>query len=515
MALTLHVSDRHLADNLRFNVFPDSCVYLSMTRTLTLALLLVAASSARAQTTSDTVRLSIEDAVGISLRNAEETRIAGAQVEIADAQVAIARSSALPQLRLTGGYTYLIASARGQAVGQFFAQRNTYTTQANLSQTLFQGGREFAATRAATRVRSAARLSAEETRARVSVDVQRAYLEALLASRLLDIETSNYHLASNRLTQIEQFAGAGRAARYDVLRARVERTNLEPRLIQTRAARELALLELKRLVNVPLAAPLVLTTAIDTSAVRTFLTSFGEDSLDSGQNRASVRAAELIARARRDALTVARADRYPALSVFANFGYQAFPLTGFPTHFGQIDQVPTACAPGAPADSVCTRGVQNGGWFSDRSVGVQVSWPIFDGLRTEGNIDLAAAQARLAELQLRQERENVAVEVASARAEFERARSFYAAQQQNAGEADETFRLASLRFSRGLSTQLEVADAQLALLTAETNQAQAVFDLYLATAELARAAGRPIPFPPTTSPTRLSTTESRAQPTNP
>jgi outer membrane protein len=488
-----------------------------MTRPLTLlALLLTAASAAGAQNAADTVRLSIEDAVGVALRTAEETRIAGAQVEIADAQVAIARSLALPQLRLTGGYTYLIASARGQAVGQFFAQRNTYTTQVSLSQTLFQGGREFAATRAASRVRSAARFSAEEARARLSVDVQRAYLQALLATRLLDIETTNYRLASDRLTQIERFADAGRAARYDVLRARVERTNLEPRLIQTRAARELVVLELKRLVNIPLAAPLVLTTAIDTSAVRTFLASFIDDSLDNGENRASVRAAELTARARRDALTVARADRYPALSVFANFGYQAFPLNGFPTRFGQIDQVPTACEPTAPPNSVCTRGVQNGGWFSDRSIGAQLSWPIFDGLRTEGNIDLAAAQARLAELQFRQERENVAVEVATARAEFERARAFYAAQTQNAGEADETFRLASLRFNRGLSTQLEVADAQLALLTAQTNEAQAVYDLYLATAELARAVGQPIPFPPTTtSPTRLSTTQSRGQPTNP
>jgi outer membrane protein TolC len=481
-----------------------------MTRSLTYfaltSALCVAVPCAGAQATAaDTVRLSIEEAVGVALRSAEETRIAGAQVDIADAQVTIARASALPQLRLTGGYTYLIASARGQAVGQFFAQRNTYTTQANLSQTLFQGGREFAAMRAASRVRSAARLTAEEVRAQVAVDVQRAYLEALFANRLLDIETSNYRLASDRVTQVEQFASAGRAARYDVLRARVQRANIEPPLIQTQAARELALLELKRLVNVPVAAPLVLTTAIDTSAVSTFLTSFGEDSLDSAENRPSVRAAELTARARRDALTVARADRYPALSVFANFGYQAFPFSGFPTTFGRIDQVPTPCASTAPPDSVCTRGVQNGGWFSDRSVGVQVSWPLFDGLRTEGNIDFAAAQARLAELEARRERENVAVEVASARAEFERARAFYRAQQQNAGEADETFRLASLRFNRGLTTLLEVADTQLALLRAQTNEARAIYDLYLATAELARAAGRPIPLPPTTSsPTRIS-----------
>ena len=73
---------------------------------------------------------------------------------------------------------------------------------------------------------------------------------------------------------------------------------------------------------------------------------------------------------------------------------------------------------------------------------------------------------------------------------------------QNVAEAEEAFRLATLRFERGVGTQLEVSDAQLLQLTAQTNAARAAFDLYLATAEQARAEGRPIPAPPTTpSPT--------------
>jgi hypothetical protein len=41
-----------------------------------------------------------------------------------------------------------------------------------------------------------------------------------------------------------------------------------------------------------------------------------------------------------------------------------------------------------------------------------------------------------------------------------------------------------------------VSDAQLALLTAQTDEARSVYDLYLAAAEMSRALGRPIPFPP-------------------
>jgi outer membrane protein TolC len=139
---------------------------------------------------------------------------------------------------------------------------------------------------------------------------------------------------------------------------------------------------------------------------------------------------------------------------------------------------------------------QNGGWFEDRNLGIQFSWPIFDGLRAKSALELARAQTRIAELELRIERERVAVEVARARAELQRAKAVFDARRETAAEANEAFRLASLRFARGLSTQLEVSDAQLALLTAESSEARATTDLFLATAELARALGRPIPMPP-------------------
>ena len=51
---------------------------------------------------------------------------------------------------------------------------------------------------------------------------------------------------------------------------------------------------------------------------------------------------------------------------------------------------------------------------SDRTLNATLSFPVFDGLRAKSNVDLARAQARIADLQLQQERENVAIEVARA-----------------------------------------------------------------------------------------------------
>jgi outer membrane protein TolC len=456
---------------------------------------LAAQARPRADARGDTLPLSIEEAVSLALRTGDETRIAAAQLDIAEAQAAVARASALPQLRLTSNYTHVFENARAQAVGQIFNQPNTYNTNVNLSQPLFQGGREFAAIRAAGRVREAARLGSAEARAQAALDVQRAYLQVLFAQRLVEIRAAGLGLADERLRQVERFQNAGRAARYDVLRARVERANYEPTVIEARSESDLALLELKRLANIPADRPVRLTSSVDTTSVGALLAAYDRvDTAAAVATRPSVRAAELAAEARRIGVAAARADFLPTVSVFFQTGYQAFPPDGFPTSWGRTTVIP--CEPDAPPTCRPTTS-QNGGWFADRQMGVQVSWPLFDGLRAKGNLDLARAQARLAEVQARQERERVALEVAAARAGLARARALFEARRTNAGEAQEAYRLASLRFDRGLGTQLEASDAQLALLTAQTNEARALYDLYLAAAELARALGRPVPLPAT------------------
>jgi len=193
---------------------------------------------------------------------------------------------------------------------------------------------------------------------------------------------------------------------------------------------------------------------------------------------------------------VARADMMPTVSAFFQTGYLALPSnSAFPSVWGRRNALcpPNPNNPDAPATSTC----QNNGWFPDRNFGLQISWPLFDGLRAKGNVDLAQAQRRVAEIQLSQAQERVQVERAQARAEFARARAAYDAQRDNAREAEEAYRLAALRFERGLDTQLEASAVQLQLLIAKSNEARSIFDLYIAAADLARARGTPIPLPPT------------------
>jgi outer membrane protein TolC len=441
---------------------------------------------------ADSLRLSIADAVTRAMRESDETRIARAQIELTDAQVTTARASGLPQARFAGSYAQTLKNARGDIVGRsIFGQQYTYNTNVNFSQILFQGGRVFAGSRAAGDARQAARFTRAETESDLAVDVQRAYLTTQLNRELLSIQERNLELARERLALVERLEAAGRASRFDVLRARVERTNLEPAVLQARNAVELSEIEVRRILNIPGSQPIVFVSSLDTAGLAALATAVSADSA-SDIARASERAALATLNARREGIRVARADLMPTISVYFQAGYLALPVSnGIPTILGKTFDCGTATQP---------RTCQNNGWFADRNFGFQVAWPFFDGLRAKGNIDLAQAQAKLAQLQLDQERERVALDRAGAWAEFRRAQSSFQAQRLNADQAEEAFRIAALRFERGLSTQLEVSDAQLLLLTARTNAARATTDLYLATADLARARGLSIPLPPTRSP---------------
>jgi outer membrane protein len=440
---------------------------------------------------TDTVRLSLADAVSRAVRESDEVRLAAAQLDVTEAQVTSARAAGLPLLRMSGNYTQVERNARATIVGQIFGQNYNYTSNVNLSQPLFQGGRILAGARAAGDLRRAARYELAEVQAFMSVNIQRAYLQVLLNQELAAIQSRNLQLAEERLTKVQQLESGGRAARYDVLRARVERTNLEPGLIQARNNVELALIELRRLLNIPASREVVLTSELDTAAVSTLVRAIAADS-SRPPVRPALRAAEAFLSARHEGVRVARAEFMPTINAFFQTGYTALPSSSaFPTRWGSTSAA--NCPPDSQAGRVC----QNNGWYPDRSLGIQVSWFLFDGLRAKGNMNLAQAQERIARTQLEQERETVAAEQARALAEFNRAEATYEAQRQNAEEAEEAFRIASLRFERGLGTQLDVSDAQLALLTARSNAARGIVDYYLAAAELARARGAAVPLPPT------------------
>src|SRR5690606_4937143 len=104
-------------------------------------------------------------------------------------------------------------------------------------------------------------------------------------------------------------------------------------LVQAENARSLALLNLKRLVNLPMEADVVLTTSLTAAdAALPAPTAVALPALeDAGPllaRRASLRAAEQQVAIREEQVDIARAAFLPVVALTGNFQRQAFP-TGF------------------------------------------------------------------------------------------------------------------------------------------------------------------------------------------
>lgn len=452
---------------------------------------------------TDTLQISLDAALGRALDESEEVQLARSRLTMAEAQVREAWSAALPQVSANAGYTRTLASAFdtgggftlpdslrfspnpdasleerirylernvpnaafGALGGLFsdlpFGQANMYVAGLSGSQVLYSGGRVGAGIQIARHFSDAARYNLQEEVAEIELNVRSAYYRALFSQELVTISTAALERAERFLAEEQLRERAGRVSDLDVLRAEVELENLRPQLVQARNAAELAMLDLKRLIDVPLGAPMRLTSPLAPPPPEAFEeVRLAPEVLTA--RRAAVNAAQQQVAIRAQQVRIARASFLPSLSLSTSYGKQLYPDTVF--DFGDD-------------------------WRTDWTVGVNLSVPLFQGFRRSAQVQQAQVELQQAELQLDQLREAIELQYEQALGEKQRALAQIAARRRTVDQAARVYDLTAMRYEKGLATQLEVFSAQLALLQARTNLAQALADYYVADAGLDRALG--------------------------
>ena len=467
---------------------------------------LLPVSLAAQQPAPEPLRLTLEDAIRRALQSGNDVKIAQAGVRQAEGQVTQAWASALPDIRASVTYTRTFASifsmaAQGPRLGPFspdttatlasrigyleqeypnavargigslfsdlpFGRQNTYIATLTVSQTLFQGGKVGAGIAGAHAYERAAQAQLDETRRDVVYRVKQAYLAALYTERIVAITEASQVQVNDQLHRVALNHQVGSSADYDLLRAQVEAANQEPLVIAARNSRDIALLEVRRLLDIRADQPVELVSGLLGSADSLPQVDLAAVELDES-GRAALEAAEANVEFRRQAVHVYHGDYYPTVKVSSSYGGQAFPQGTFPSGLSDFRR--------------------------DWSASLTVSVPLFDGLRTHGVVIQAEADLSRAEAQLAQTREGVAIEIEQARAEIVRARALVAARHETVGQAARAQHLASVRYANGIATALEVSDARLALQQASVNETQATRDYLLAIAALERALGHPVP----------------------
>ncbi len=461
----------------------------SLGATLALLLLLVGTPVAlEAQQATTPTTLSLADALRIAEQKSAAVRIAEAGATRARGQQRQADSQLLPQVYGSANYQRAIQSQfqeiserfapdtgssggglENSPLAQIFAAPNTAVFTLNATQNLWTAGRVSAARAGADASRDAANIGVASARAQAVLDVAQAYFDAVAAEQMLAIADSSVALTERTLAHVELARQVGTASEFDLLRARVTRDNQRPLAIQARGNRTAAMLRLKQLLELPLSAPLTLTTPIrDNAEVVAEATApirlADERTLTpdtSVSARAAVRQVEAQVRAQEQSFRAARLARLPSLQLSSTYQRFAYPPEG--------TFLPSAIDL----------------YFPNWTFSLGLSFPVFNGGRLAGERMVAEANLIEARETLERTRDGAELDAILAVTALEQAQAAYLASVGTDTQAEQAYRIAEVRFREGISTPVELTESRVQLEQARLQRVTTARDLEMAKLRLA------------------------------
>lgn len=392
-------------------------------------------------------QLTLDEALRIALARNKDLRKALEFRRQVEARYVEERAAALPQLRIAAD-----GSARRddsqKALGEFVPPESRgWSAEASVSQALFTWGQIGAAIRAAKIGVATADDELRTFRQAVVRDVTVGFYDVLLARELRRIARETLSQRDRQLEEARKKQVAGTATDYDVLAAEVEVQNARPLAIRAenrlRGARE-SLRFLLGGVEGPVDASGSLEVEVGAyPGYREMLSRALENRPELSELRHRAGIADELVR-------IADAGDKPRLDLSGSYGYRGLSIPG-----GETDE-----------------GVA---W----SAGVFLSWPLFDGLRTRGQV--ARARSEATTLRIEEERffDAIALETRNAVDAVRDAGEIVRGLSGTVAQARRLYQLAEKGYVHGVKTKLEVDDAQLNLARAEGNLAQGRRD-YLA-----------------------------------
>jgi outer membrane protein TolC len=346
-----------------------------------------------------------------------------------------------------------------------FGRKNTWRASLSFSQNLYSGGRIGAQKTVAALGHESADHTLTTARAQMLYEVTQAYYDAVLSERLVTIAAATLEQAGATLKQTQAGFDAGTQPEFEVLRARVSRDNQSPVLIRQRANRAVAFLRLKQLLELPADYPLELADSLAEEAlppptvfaerVVAIEKTLGVPELGTAlqmpstlPDRTAVADVATSVRIREASLKLVEAQKKPSVAFNSIYARNAYPAGTVPT-FDRTN------------------------W----TLGVSMSVPILTGGRQRGDEAVAIAELEQARAQRQQVEELAALDTRSAWAELVASRAAWEATAGTIQQAQRAYQIANVRFTNGVSTQLELSDARLSLQLAEANWPQAARDL--------------------------------------
>jgi outer membrane protein TolC len=414
------------------------------------------------------VMLAVDEAVARGLAESHRIAEAVARGEAATAAVNQQRAAAMPQVAVLAGYTrtnhvdeFRIVQP---VVGVFTIYPDVpdnWRTRLDLQWPIYTAGRLDALERAARAEAAASASEIDQARADLRFEIKRQYWALVTAREAMTVVQGSLDQTTAHVRDVRNQLDAGLVPPNDVSTAAAQEARQRMLLVQATVDRDVTAAALARLAGIDPAAEIVPTSALEVRPPeRQPLNGLLAEARRLRPERAALeqRIAAWDERGR-----AAAAGRKPMVAITAGIDY-ARPN---PRIFPRVDEF-------------------NESW----DAGANVTWSLFDGGRTRADVAQAASNGRAVRERLEEFDSVMTVEIRQRVAELNASDAAIAAADAEVLAASDARRVVGNRFTAGVATSTDVVDAQLRVLQAGLDRAQALANTRVAEARLDRALGR-------------------------
>lgn len=402
---------------------------------------------------ADTVQLDLHDSVQMALENNRTIRQALTDVDTAKWTLSKARRTMGPTLSWNttayriGGDTYEKQMIDG---GQF-------GNNLQLGMPLYNGSVKGQIKQARYGL-NAQDLALEETKQAIRLQATSDYYNILQCRNLIDVDQESVNTLQEHLDNVNAQYRVGTVAKSDVLASQVQLANAQQALVTAQNNYDIAVSTLNNVIGLPTDTVLDIRDQLKYTKYDLTQDDCTNYALDNRADGAAARYAVKMAEAAVDT---------------AKAGYQ-----------------PTV-------NAVATKAIAGDKEFNKDhtetwTAGVNASWNVFDNGLTQASIKSANMALAKAQEEAAQTDDQIRLDVRTAYLGLQAAEKNIQTTSVAVTRAEEDYKIAQVRYSAGVGTNLDVMDANEKLTTARTNYYTALYNYNTSKASLDKAMGIPV-----------------------
>lgn len=400
--------------------------------------------------------IDLKGAVTTAIQNNRDITIAELKRREAEADVSAAAAKKNPSVSYSWQRNQYPTQVVTTALGTQ-SSNHGYSQGINVSWPIWTFGKVEGAIDAARYQKNIADLDVYKTEADTKLAAVQAYYQYLEAVKLAEVQAQSVTDYASHLNNVQQQFDAGIVAKLDVLSSNVSLANAKQKSIAADNTRDVAEANLNNIMRIPMNTTL---NPLDKN--------FPEPEFDLTMEQAILMAqkyrwelveADYGVKAAEASLRSAKAGYLPTVSVGGGYSWKEASVTA-------VDKDDWA--------------VQGG-----------LSWSLWDGGATQASVKKADAAVKTAQETLLQAREKIELEVRQDYLNVLSYKEQIRAAEASVAQAEEAYKIATVRYSSGVGINLDVLDAELALNTARTNYITALYNYNIGLATLEHAMGVP------------------------